>query len=162
MGGGMKIRDAGFTDVKKIARMYEEIRGRSRYSGVCPPMSTELCKAVTMDAIMAADRGEAKVLVIDDDGEMKGIFVGMMKRLYEVTDIKLAICAMWNVGEDVSPVTSLRLAKRFVDWAEQADGPLFIRIGLTDAIYEPDDAARALEKTMGFRKIGFIMEKEKI
>lgn len=154
------IRDARFTDVKKIARLCEEIRGRSVYSDISGPLDAIQTKGIVMDAIMLADRGEAKVLVYEDGDDLKGIFVGTRKPLYEVSEVLLASAVVWYTSPGVSPIISMRLAQRFYEWAKQADGPLIIRLAVTDAVDNPASAARALEKTMGFRCSGLVLEKE--
>lgn len=156
----MTVRDAGFADIKKIARLCERIRGRSRFEGMTDPIDVDLVKGIMMDAVLASDRGDVKVLVSDHNGDLNGMFVGTRQRLYDITNAHLASCSIWYVDEGVSPLVAMRLARTFIRWAEQADGPLVIRFGLNDSINTPEAAARSLEKLEGFRRSGIIMEKE--
>lgn len=157
----VKIRAAKFGDIPEIARLAEEARRASTYSDRFG-LDEKSLKRVAMECINqhAAKPGGGMILVADNGVCLEGFFVGFVRRLYECLDCHLASNLVWYASPAASPMAGAKMIRVFTAWAFRAEGPVIVRIGLSDAVKQSAAVGKVLER-QGFHGAGLIYEKER-
>jgi hypothetical protein len=156
----IKIRPAKFSDLNELMRLAEEARKRSCYADIAD-LDHATFKATALECIAAQtnEPGGAMCLVADNGVHLVGMFVGVVRRLYESMNAWMAHNLIWYVSEGVNIKVGRRMLKLFEKWVDRAKGPVIIRIGLVDYIDDPKRVGNLLTRS-GYRCSGLIFEKE--
>ena len=156
----MIIRPAKFVDIPKIVELLGTATSESKYATTAP-LNREQAKRVLVECIgVQADKpGSAMCFIAERDGELIGIFLGVVRMLYECLDALMISNLVWYVTKDAGGRAALRLFDAFNEWADQAPGHKIYRYGLTDAFKEPELMAKLMARR-GYRQSGVLMEKE--
>lgn len=154
------IRPARFRDIPRIVELCAGIHGVSSFANRFALDEWALKKAL-LDAIgsHASKPGSGLVLVSETDGDIDGVFVGFVKQLYSCLDAYIASNVIWYSAPDARPQVAFELLKAFEQWLSRSDHPVIFRMGLSDAIQDPERMSKLLTRK-GYRHSGHLFEKE--
>jgi hypothetical protein len=153
------IRIAKFRDIPAIKALAEEAHGRSPYADC--PMDAEKLALVARQAISSSFAGQAanSVILVADDGEVHGVFVGAVMSLYECLDVVWATNSFWYVRKGGNARSAFRLLDAFHEWTIRRYDHVVFRVGL-NATLNPTEGLERLMRHRGFTRSGVIVEKE--
>jgi len=154
------IRDAKFADMPQLVALFEDAHRRSKYASRAA-LDLRECKRILVQAMQrhgGVGQGSSFVRVAENDGKVEALIVGIIDRVYHVTDKLYATDLFWLASEQANPRDSVGLMKSMVRWASENPAVIEIRVGATDVIANHDRMAPLYER-MGFRACGAIFER---
>lgn len=148
------VRKARLTDVPALVDLTAEAFLNSRY----PEFSRTSPEALDRTwRQLTGDPTSAYVAVSDD---VTAVLAVSCMPLYYCVDIPVITDIIWYVSEAGNPRDGLRLLNHVTNWVDSTfEGRALFRMTPHDAIVDPDKVAPILE-ARGFRRAGFIYEKE--
>lgn len=155
----IEIRPARFADIPSLVRLAEEALAASRYAGFANLQTADV-KATAAEAISRSSEGHAILFVADNGDRIEGCFLGTITPLYS-TDVLVASNVFFYASASARKTTALRLLRTFMAWAEQVDGKLIYRFGMSDAVCNLEKLGRMMESA-GFRLCGGTYERENL
>lgn len=150
-----------FTDIPEIMALMKRAHKRSRYADRCG-VDVRQGKAVLLNAMftdMEKDDSTAVLVAKNAEGRICGVLAGARRPLYEALTLYMAMDVIFVVDEDAPARAAGALLDAFHDWATRPGGTVILRHGVNDAISDPDRVS-ALFQRRGFRRAGYIFEKE--
>lgn len=154
------IRPANFGDIPRLHDLMKEFHEASVYADTVRFDGAE-CKRILVNSIKhhAGKRaGGAAVFVAERDGEIEGLIVGLLDRVYHIGVELMATDLFFAGSERVSPRDMLALYDAFLAWAEENDRVVEIVNGAT-AILGGWEGAEALYRKRGLERFGVIYRK---
>lgn len=150
------VRLAEYGDVDQIIDLFEEAADRSAYELQIDRLTA---RQIATSCIASIDAGfcESVLFVSEVDGKIDGVFVGMLRRFYELTDLYMAANVLWYVKN--GSLSAWPLLRAFEDWAQNVDGTVILRIGITDGIQSPERFTKVMQRK-GYRAAGTIFERK--
>ena len=163
MGRGHLIRDANFSDIPGIVSLLRDAYQKTHYarSGVASIDEKET-KRLLVQAIQrhnGVNGGACFVQVSETDGQVRGLILGTMTRLYSIGNKLSATDLFWLASPDVFPADPAQLMRNMVAWAERAPACVEVKCGTTAIMQDPEAAGMILNR-MGFEPYGRIWRSE--
>lgn len=157
------IRDATFSDIPSIVALLTYGYQTSHYalSGGASIDEKE-AKRLLVQSIQrhnGVNGGSCFVQVSETNGQVRGLILGTLTRVYSIFDRLSATDLFWLASPDVYPADPAQLMRNMVAWARRAPACIEIKCGTTAAIQDPESAGIIL-KRMGFEPYGSIWRSE--
>jgi GNAT superfamily N-acetyltransferase len=148
------IRKAEFKDVSGIMEVAKDAHEKSLSNSVA--IDPKTLRNNLQVCILSA---EHFVLVVELDGEIEGVFIGVTHQLW-YSKKKQATDLFFYVTEKGTG-WGAKMMRRFISWAKESPGVKEIMLGISSGIGDTD-RTRKLYERMGAVKIGdnFILSQE--
>lgn len=160
----MTIRDAKFVDVPRIVALMREQHVLSRYRNTPVQVDEVWTRQFLTQSIMRHGNGQTGgtlVLVAERDGQIEGIFLGILDRILGIGSMLYGTDVFYYLTDKADPRDGLRMIDTFTAWCD--GNPLVYEIvpGVTDVFGEeyPEKVGRIYE-AKGFRPCGRIYQRE--
>jgi hypothetical protein len=153
------IRPGRFTDQPAIEALLRGAHARSKYAGRVAIHDKALSQTV-LGAIAAMTQNgpqASHVAVAERGGEVVGVIIGALDRVYHIGEKLSANDIFFVVGEKGSFGDSLYLADSYIAWARSNPKVIEIMLSWSDAIPGGEKIA-ALAKRKAFIKTGEMFE----
>ena len=156
------IRAAKFVDIPRMVELLCLAHAASKYAGRVPVSQsaahTLLQQAVTRHGGQHA--GGALVMVAEVDGEVQGLMVGALTRVYEIGEKLQANDLFLFVTPAAGKTDASRLLDAYIEWADA--NPKVdredVKLSYTDAL-PGGERVEAMYAKKGFRRCGAIFER---
>lgn len=154
------IRPAKFFDTIRIVELLEKAHAQSKYVGVAE-FSHKAAHKLIHQCIHRhghTHEGGALVMVAVRDQRVEGFMVGILDRVYHVTDKLAANDVFLYCSDKAHPADFIKLFDAYVSWASNNPKVVEIKASWTDVL--PDaERVSALYERKGFRRCGGIYER---
>lgn len=154
------IRPARFADIPVLARLLREMHGRSTYAGRAT-LDDRTSKAFLMNALQrngGRAPGATLCVVAERGGEVVGFLLGLIDHCYHVLAELYATDLFFYVSAKGDPFDASRLLGAFLKWAETNPRVIEIRMGITDALGDPERTSVLYER-YGLERSGLMYGK---
>lgn len=148
-------RDAKFSDIPAMRSVLRWAYERSIYAREGSAKMDDAEATRLLAFAVQKHGGEAFVQVSETDGEVRGLVVGILSRVYSIGDRLMASDLFWVAREDVEPRDPRRLMKNMIAWGKANPSVVEIRCGATAVMQDPETAGRILE-SLGMASYGTI------
>lgn len=153
------IRAAKFVDIPRIVELLEEMCAGSKYQGRAE-VSPKAARALMQQCIQrhgGAHEGASFVAVAIRDQKVEGFVVGILDRVYHVTDKLAANDVFLYCSDKAASGDFLSLLKAYRDWAVANPKVIEVRTSWTNAMATGERMGPVYDR-MGFSKVGEIYE----
>jgi hypothetical protein len=157
----MTIRRAAFADVPRLVELLLEGHTRSKYANRCG-VDVVLTKQLLVGALQrdgVKGAGGTCCFVAEVDGVVEGMILGATEPVYQIGDRLSATDVFFLVSERSEGSDFLRLLAAFEAWAWTNPKVIEVRLGITDAIGDPERLGAVYERR-GYTRCGTMFEKE--
>lgn len=149
------IREGQKKDIEEIVRLSAELHKESRYSVM--EFAYDKMRSLLTDAV---DNDNFLLLVVEQDGQLIGGFIGIVSPHWCCHDITSCDLALFISKERRGKSVSKLLIDMYVNWAlGKGVLPSMIMLGTSTGI--ESDKVEGLFEACGFRKIGGLFEYNK-
>lgn len=156
----MITRRAQFADIPRLVELMQEAHGRSKYAERCRVDVDEVKQlfigALQRDSVRGP--GGSCVYVVQADGVVEGVILGMTERIYHFGDKLMATDVLFYVSERAGPRSALNLLAAFEGWASENPRIIEITLGISDVIDDPERLAKVYERR-GYAYSGLMYER---
>lgn len=155
----MMIRPAKFADILRIVELLDEMCLHSKYNGVAS-VSHKAAHRLLQQCIQRhgfTNDGGSFVMVAVRDQRVEGFMVGILDRVYHVTDMLAANDVFLYCTKKAHPTSGVRLFDAYVSWAKNNPKVVSIKASWTDAMAGSERIERMYEGK-GFKRSGGIFE----
>ncbi len=160
----MTVRTANFSDIPGIFTLLQEGYARSHYArDGRTSIDTREAKRLLVQAVQRHGHttgGGCFVEVSEVDGQICGLILGTLSRVYAIGDRLSASDIFWLTNSQADPGDAMQLMRGFVGWAKSNQHVVEIKCGTTAAINEDPEAAGLILRRIGMQKYGNIYRME--
>jgi hypothetical protein len=104
--------------------------------------------------------GATWICVAEKDGNIEGLILGTLARIYSISDRMMATDLFWLASEKCDPRDSILLIKSMIMWAKACPGVVEIQCGTTTAIADDPTKAGKILEHLGMKHYGNIYRTE--
>ena len=155
-------RPAKFTDIPALLDLMTVAHFASSYAGKCR-IDTAHAEKVLRSCIgnqgTEPREGQTLVYVAESDGLVVGAIIGILQRVYLVTDVLEATDLFWFARPGADPSVGPKLMRYLHKWASKIEHVIEIVQANRDTISDPDRTGKLIERT-GARMVGHVYIKE--
>ncbi len=154
------MRKAKFGDIPRLTELLEQGYQRSKYRDR-GSVSIKETKSLLVSAIQRhglTSAGGSCVFVTENQGVVDGFIAGLLDRVYHIGDKLTATDIFFYVTPEGSPRSAGHLIDAFIDWTQDIEEVVEIRMAATDVI-QPAEQSMALYQRKGFTQSGVIYER---
>tara|TARA_R110000772_G_scaffold81597_1_gene173493 strand:- start:97 stop:561 length:465 start_codon:yes stop_codon:yes gene_type:complete len=151
------IRPAKYIDNLRLTALIMDMHEESSYAERAT-VDTQRFKKMCITAI--SQHGNRSCLfVAQKDGMVEGFIMGCVDRIYGISKEYYATDLFFYVSDKANPKDAMGLLKNFMDWAENADNVIEIRLGISGVIGGWERLQKVYER-FGLIQDGVMMKKE--
>lgn len=157
------IRTANFADIHGILGLLEYAYGLSVYAGEKVQIDQKEAKRLLLQSISrhgGTNGGATFVQVAEGNGQINGLIVGVLNRVYAIGNRLSATDLFWIAGPTVEPHEPMKLMRNMIDWAWKSPHVVEVKCGVTAVIQDPDGAGKILER-IGMKQFGNLYRMER-
>lgn len=153
------IRDANFRDIPDVETMLREMLALSKYAGRMEYSDSEMRS--TLESAVATQNqpgpGGTLFLIAEQDGKVCGFMVGMLSRVYHISNKLVAQDAWLYARKGSRAAHTFQMIDKYIAWAQGNRRVIEINLSWQDAL---PGAARVagLYRRKGFTQVGEIFE----
>lgn len=153
------IRPAKFADVPRIVELLCEAHAKSRYAAVTP-VNEQAAHRLVAGCVQRHGHttvGGSLVMVWEIDGEVTGMIIGVIDRIYHIGE-KLSANDLYLYSQGGQSLPAIMLFNAYMDWALGNPNVAEVHASWTDAL---PDAERVITiyKRCGFERCGEIWKR---
>lgn len=157
------IRDAVFADIPGIVMLLRDAYLKTHYArdGIAG-LDEKETKRLLVQSIQrhgGVNGGACFVQVSETNGQIKGLILGTMVRVYSILDRLTATDLFWLASPDVHPADPAQLMRNMIDWARLSPACVEIKCATTAIMQDPEPAGKIL-KRLGLEPYGDIYRLE--
>lgn len=157
------IREAVYSDIPELHRLFQEALERSVYRDVAA-IEYDVATQSIVQVIYGHGPADtnANVCFVAEDPEtqnLTGVIVGGIRPVYQILTVDMAQEMLWYSSKEAQARDAARLMLSFRKWAKTAPKGVIFRHSVVDYISNTDVTSRYL-KRQGFRPVGIIMEED--
>lgn len=162
------IRDAKAVDIPAIIELLERGYERTHYSkSGLVRIDVDEAKKLLLNAIFRHGRksgGACWVQVSETLGQLSGLIVGNLQRVYSIGDKLVASDLFWTTNGFAEPGDALALMRGMISWAWSCPAVIEINCGATAIINNDPEMAGRLLGQLGMKRYGVLyrMEREMV
>jgi hypothetical protein len=156
----MMIRPAKAVDIPAIMDLLKEGYRSCRFAGEGAPDEQYAKQFLHRCVMRHGGHGESGVghFVAEHDGRVIGHIIGHKNRIGEIGNKFFVSDSLFYVSPGASATAALGLVNAVETWAATDPRVLTIVFGCSDMIANPERTAALFER-LGYRRMGFILEK---
>jgi len=160
----MPVRPATFSDIPPILIFLQATYLRTHYakSGLAEIDVAET-KRLLVNSIQRhgnSHGGATWVMIAEKNGQIEGILLGTLARVYSIFDRLMATDLLWVTSKEADPRDAIALMKSMVEWAKGCPHVIEIHCGATGIIADDPTVATRILAHLGFKQYGLISRME--